>query len=86
VTERFVRAQISDRIRLVEGDYRSADIPVNTSWPFSQYHSRREVRKKIGAWMAKLYGSSGKGGRIAVKDHILDDSLKSPRAARSFRF
>ena len=85
VTERFVRAaNLSDRIRLVEGDYRSGDIPGKYQLAFLSNIIHGEGPEENRRLMAKLYGSLEKGGRIAVKDHILDDSLTEPASGAVF--
>ena len=85
VTERFVRASgLSNRIRLIRGDYRRDPIPGTYQLVFLSNIIHSESSEANQGLMEKLYGCLDQGGRIVIKDHILDDSLAHPSAGALF--
>jgi len=85
ITERFVQASgVSDRIRLVQGDYRADSIPGNYQMAFLSNIIHAESSEENGRLMAKLYARLDRGGRIVIKDHILDDALTHPPVGAVF--
>ncbi|HEX9442801.1 MAG TPA: methyltransferase [Candidatus Binatia bacterium] len=85
VTEGFVRAaNLSDRIKLVPGDYRSDAIPGRYQLAFLSNIIHGEGPEENQRLMAKLYGSLEKGGSLVIKDHILDDSRTGPASGAVF--
>jgi hypothetical protein len=83
--ERFVRASdVSERIKLIPGDYRSDSIPGRYQLAFLSNIIHGEGAAENQRLAAKLYGCLDRGGRIVVKDHILDDSLAHPPAGAVF--
>jgi precorrin-6B methylase 2 len=85
VTERFVRASnMNQRIKLVPGDYRSDEIPGTYQLAFLSNIIHGEGAEDNERLVAKLYDRLDKGGRIVIKDHILDDSLAHPPAGAIF--
>jgi O-methyltransferase/methyltransferase family protein len=85
VSEKFVRASdVSERIKLIPGDYRSDCIPGRYQLAFLSNIIHAEGVEENERLVAKLYDRLDKGGRIVVKDHILDDSLAHPSAGAIF--
>lgn len=85
VTERFIRASgLEQRIRLIPGDYRSDPIPGGYQAVFLSNIIHGEGDDENRRLMAKLYSSLERGGRIIIKDHILDDSLTHPPVGAVF--
>ena len=85
ITERFVRSSgVSDRIRLIQGDYRLDPIPGTYQAVFLSNIIHGESGDENERLMAKLYACIAPGGRIIIKDHILDDSLAHPGAGAMF--
>lgn len=85
ITERFVQeAGLAERIRLVAGDYRRDPIPGTYQMVFLSNIIHGEGRDENSRLMRKLYGCLDKGGRIVIKDHILDDSLAHPAVGAIF--
>jgi hypothetical protein len=85
VTENFVRkAGLGNRIRLVAGDYRSDPIPGEYQMAFLSNIIHGEAEDVNGALMAKVYGALAAGGRIVIKDHILNGSHTQPASGAIF--
>lgn len=85
VTETFVRAsQFADRIRLVTGDYRVDPIPGTYQLIFLSNIIHAESSDQNALLFAKLYGCLDHGGKIVVKDHILDETLTHPAVGAVF--
>jgi hypothetical protein len=85
VTDGFVRnSGVSDRIRLVAGNYRSDEILGSYQLAFLSNIIHGESAAANERLVAKLYDRLDKGGRIVIKDHILDDSLAHPPAGAIF--
>jgi hypothetical protein len=85
ITERFIReAGMADRIKLVAGDYRSDPIPGGYELIFLSNVIHGENPEKNAALIGKLAGNLQSGGRIVVKDHILDESRAHPPVGAIF--
>lgn len=85
ITQRLVQASgLSNRIRLVTGDYRADPIPGRYQMIFLCNIIHAESSEENGRLMAKLYPFLEQAGRIVIKDHILDDSLTDPPVGAVF--
>ncbi|MBI2358237.1 MAG: methyltransferase domain-containing protein [Deltaproteobacteria bacterium] len=85
VTERFVReAGLGDRIRLVIGDYRRDPIPGRYQMAFLSNIIHAESEEENDRLMPKVFSCLEAGGKIVIKDHILDDSLTHPPVGVTF--
>lgn len=85
VTARFVRASdVSNRVRLIQGDYRNDPLPGRYQLVFLSNIIHGESAAENERLTAKLYGCLDRGGRIVIKDHILDDSLAHPNVGAVF--
>ncbi len=85
VTDRFVRAAgMRDRISLVAGDYRKDSIPEIYDLVFLSNIIHGEGDDENRRLMSKLYACLQPGGRIVIKDHILDESRARPAAGAVF--
>ena len=86
ITERYVRdAGMSERIRLIAGDYRSDPIPEDYDLIFlSNIIHGENSRERIRRSMGKLAANLKPGGRLVIKDHILDDSRANPPVGAIF--
>ncbi|HEY1267289.1 MAG TPA: methyltransferase [Candidatus Binatia bacterium] len=85
VTEKFVRdAGMRDRIDLIPGNYRCDNIPGKYDLVFLSNIIHGESDEENGRLMAKLYGCIEPGGRIVIKDHILDQSRTQPASGAVF--
>lgn len=74
---------LPDRIELVEGDYRDDPLPdCDLAWVSNIVHS--ETTESNRELMAKLHDAISPGGRIAIKDHLLDEDLTTPRSGSVF--
>jgi hypothetical protein len=72
------------RIRLLEGDYNTDDIPGGFDVAFLSNIIHSEDEKANQKLMKKVYSSLNRNGRIIIKDHILDDTLTSPAIGAIF--
>ena len=85
VTERFVRAAgMSERIKLIAGDYRRDAIPGSYDLIFLSNIIHGENSEKNAALMAKLARHLNPGGRVVIKDHILDETRAQPPVGAIF--
>jgi DNA-binding transcriptional ArsR family regulator len=85
VTERFVReAGLADRIRLLSGDYRRDPIPGGYEIVLLSNIIHAEGEEENERLMRKAYLCLEAGGKIIIKDHILDDSLSRPAVGATF--
>lgn len=85
VSEKFVRgAGLLDRIRLVAGDYRSDPLPGEYQIAFLSNIIHGEGGEVNARLMTKVHGALADGGRIIIKDHILNDTHTTPAAGAVF--
>jgi SAM-dependent methyltransferase len=85
ITEKFVRdAGMRDRINLIAGDYRTDQIPGAYDLVFLSNIIHGEGDEDNRRLMSKLYGCLAPGGRIVIKDHILDESRTRPASGAVF--
>ncbi len=85
ITEKFVRdAGMRDRINLVAGDYRTDKIPGSYDLVYLSNIIHGEGDEDNNRLISKLYGCIESGGRIVIKDHILDDSCTQPTSGAVF--
>ncbi|HTM07792.1 MAG TPA: methyltransferase [Verrucomicrobiae bacterium] len=85
VTETFVRAAgLGDRIRLVAGDYRTENIPGGHDIAFLSNIIHGEAAEVNARLIAKLHGALVEGGRIVIKDHILNEAHTHPASGAVF--
>ncbi|MEK6537920.1 MAG: methyltransferase [Nitrospirota bacterium] len=87
VTKKVLKKEgLSDRINLnlVAGDYNMDPLPVGFDAAFLSniIHSENEDANR--ALMKKVYGALNQGGRIIIKDHIMDESLTKPACGAIF--
>jgi hypothetical protein len=85
LTGRFVgEAGLESRIKLVSGDYRRDAIPGNYDTIFLSNIIHGEGSEGNQRLMKKLAASLNAGGRVIVKDHILDDTRANPPVGAFF--
>ena len=85
ITEKFVRESgLKDRLRLVAGDYRIDPIPGKYQMVLLSNIIHAESGEENARLMAKLFQCLEPGGRIVIKDHILDDTLTHPPVGAIF--
>jgi hypothetical protein len=85
ITRRYVRAAgLDQRIRLLIGDYRSDPIPGCYEIIFLSNIIHGEGDTENRSLMMKLYSNLPTGGRLVVKDHILDATRTQPPAGAIF--
>lgn len=85
ITERFVQAAgLSDRIKLVTGDYRADPIPGTYQLVFLSNIIHAESGAENASLMKKLCACLEHGGKIVIKDHILTDARTDPPVGAVF--
>jgi SAM-dependent methyltransferase len=85
ITRRYVaQAGMEKRIRLVQGDYRRDPIAGLYDLIFLSNIIHGESQDENQRLMAKLYANVSAGGRVVVKDHILDPSRTHPPVGAIF--
>ena len=73
ITERYVHgSEVADRIECVAGDYRTEPIPGGYDMVFLSNIIHGEDEASNEALAAKLSESLDSGGRLVIKDHILE--------------
>lgn len=85
ITARYVaEAGLTDRIQLIAGDYRRDAIPGKFDAVLLSNIIHGENYERNQALIATLAGNLAPGGRIIIKDHILDGSRVSPPVGAIF--
>jgi hypothetical protein len=85
ITQSYVReAALMERIRLVAGDYRKDPIPGSYDMVFLSNIIHGEGERENLSLIDKLGANLKIGGRLVVKDHILDDSRTNPPVGAIF--
>jgi len=85
ITGRFVaESGLKDRITLLAGDYRNDPIPGRYQAVLLSNIIHGEGSEENPRLMAKLYRCLDPGGKVVIKDHILDDSLIHPPVGAIF--
>ena len=85
ISARYVReARMTQRIRLVAGDYRSDPIPGTYDVILLSNIIHGESFERNEHLIAKLAEHLTPSGRIIIKDHILDESRAHPRVGALF--
>lgn len=84
-TQRYVReAAMTERIRLIAGDYRKDPIPGSYDMIFLSNIIHGEGKQENLSLIDKLTANLKTGGRLVIKDHILDDSRTNPPVGAIF--
>jgi O-methyltransferase domain/Dimerisation domain len=85
LTQKYVRkAAMMERIRLIAGDYRKDPIPGSYDIVFLSNIIHGEGERENLSLIDKLVANLNPGGRLVVKDHILDDSRTHPPVGAIF--
>jgi hypothetical protein len=85
LTRRYVReAGLEERFALVAGDYRTDEIPGHYEAIFLSNIIHGEGSEHNAKLVAKLAGILEPGGRMIIKDHILDASRARPPVGAIF--
>jgi SAM-dependent methyltransferase len=85
ITERYVRAAgMAERITLIAGDYRKDPIPGDYDTIFLSNIIHGEDFEKNQRLIKKLAAILKPGGRVVIKDHILDESRARPGVGAVF--
>lgn len=85
ITKRVIEKEgLEDRIELIAGDYNKDQLPEGYDIVFISniIHSEDEETNK--GLMKKIYHSLNPGGRIIIKDHIMDEGLTKPSGGAIF--
>jgi hypothetical protein len=85
VTRQYIGAAgMEERIRLLKGDYRSDPIPGRYDLIFLSNIIHAESYDENQHLMVKLHANLSAGGRLVVKDHILDITRTQPPVGAIF--
>jgi SAM-dependent methyltransferase len=76
--EMVARAGMADRIALVPGDYNADPLPSGFDLVFLSNVIHGEDEDRNRALMAKCLGALRPGGRVVIKDHVLDEDRTRP--------
>ena len=84
-TKRFIAGSgVEDRIQLVSGNYRTDPFPQGFQMVFLSNVIHGENSQWNEQLMARLYDCLDRGGKIVIKDHILNDPLTHPPVGAVF--
>ena len=78
------REGIGPQIRLIAGDYNKDPLPKGFDIVLLSNIIHGEDEETNKALMKKIYNSLNSGGRIIIKDHILNEDLTKPSCAAIF--
>ncbi|MCH8029747.1 MAG: methyltransferase domain-containing protein [Candidatus Dadabacteria bacterium] len=85
VTRRVLSGQgMEGRIKLLEGDYITDDLPGGFDLIMLSNIIHGESEEVNRSLMGKIYKSLNPGGRLVIKDHILNDDMTSPAVGAIF--
>lgn len=85
ITEKYVRASgLEERITVVRGDYRRDPIPGKYQAVLLSNIIHGESSEENEKLVGKLVGCLDSGGKIIIKDHILNDTLTYPPVGAIF--
>ncbi len=85
MTDKFVKeAGVGNQIQLIKGDYRHDPIPGTYQMIFLSNIIHSEGEEENRRLMSKLYTCLDAGGRIVIKDHILDSARTGPPVGAAF--
>jgi hypothetical protein len=85
ITRRYLRqGRMEERIRLIAGDYRTDAIPGRYDVILLSNIIHGESGEVNEALVRKLASNLQRGGRLVVKDHILEESRAVPRVGAVF--
>jgi cyclopropane fatty-acyl-phospholipid synthase-like methyltransferase len=85
ITRRFIReSKLEDRISLAAGDYRVDPIPGKYELIFLSNIIHSESSEENQRLMSKLYHSLDKGGKIIIKDHVVETDRTTPAVGAIF--
>jgi len=85
VTEKFVlQSGLSARIRLIVGDYRTDPIPGTYDAILLSNIIHGEGERENEKLTGKIYAALNSGGKVIIKDHILDETLANPPVGAIF--
>ncbi|MBI5755658.1 MAG: methyltransferase domain-containing protein [Nitrospirae bacterium] len=85
VTKRVLEgAGVSRKIRIIAGDYNKDPLPAGYDVVFLSNIIHGEDEGTNKTLMKKIFQSLNPGGRIIIKDHIMDESLTRPACGAIF--
>ncbi len=85
VTKRILSKEgLSNRIKLIEGDYNKCTLPQGFDLILLSNVIHGEDEETNQSLMHKIHCALNPGGRIVIKDHIMDDSLTIPACGAIF--
>lgn len=85
ITEKLVRESgLGNRMKLVSGDYRRDPIPGKYQLILLSNIIHAESAEDNERLMKKVHSCLDAGGKVVIKDHILDDSLSHPPVGATF--
>ncbi|MBN2216135.1 MAG: methyltransferase domain-containing protein [Pirellulales bacterium] len=81
---RLAGTEFADRVTLVAGDFYEDDLPggADFAWvsAIAHQHSREDTRRLL----AKVHAALAPGGRVAIRDVVMEPSRSEPRAGALF--
>ncbi len=85
VTQKILaKEDLGRQIRLMAGDYNKDPLPRGFDIVFLSNIIHGEDEETNSSLMKKIYHSLNPGGRILIKDHIMDESLTKPACGAIF--
>jgi predicted O-methyltransferase YrrM len=82
--EQIEEAGVADRVRLVGGDFYTDPLPAGHDLAFVSAIIHQNSQDQNQALFAKVFDALNPGGRIVVRDHVMDPDRTRPRAGAIF--
>ncbi len=82
--QQLMKAGLADRVRLVPGDFTTDPLPAGAdlAWVSAIVHQNSRAQNR--SLFAKVYAALVPGGRVAIRDLIMDESRTRPVAGALF--
>jgi len=82
--QRIADAEVSERVRLVEGDFYKGDLPEGADFVWLSAIAHQNSREQNRALFAKIYGALQENGVLVIRDVVMDESSTYPEAGAMF--
>jgi len=85
ITKKVLKKEgLDNRINIIAGDYNQDTLPPGFDMVFLSNIIHGEDEEANQMLMKKIYSTLNPGGRIVIKDHIMDESLTKPACGAIF--
>jgi hypothetical protein len=82
--ERIAKAGLAGRVEFAAGDYTTDPMPAGADFIWLSAIAHQNSRKQNQALFGKLYAALQNGGRLVIRDVVMDPSRTSPQGGALF--